>query len=252
MRFFRASNMGDEPRSVPRRSVPCRAVLVKRPQSARAGPAMARRPRRDAGHPASRTEGDRRRPGRQRAGWTRGSSCILSARRSTRGGIVRRWRLRILVPGLGLLLACAGASSGPSDETPLTGDADARTERDSGAFEATEDDSTDPACRPEPLAAAFSACRATDSEAACVAAGGEWGPVHLSPDPACRCPTGQEGCRCTRASDCLGRCMDHREAVSLTQPCSRDLDYRCTAYEPRNGCFCTVSETGETGVICAD
>lgn len=76
------------------------------------------------------------------------------------------------------------------------------------------------------------------SEAACLAAGGRWGPGGLFPEPLCFLPNPDAGKSCSRASDCVGTCL----AESRT----------CAPEQPIFGCYAFLDENGAEVTICAD
>ena len=93
---------------------------------------------------------------------------------------------------------------------------------------------------------AFPACRAARTKQACVDAGGSWGPGGLTRQSFCHCPTGQGGCPCSDASDCLGYC-----SAEVTPRC-QDIEATCNAWVPTFGCRCTFRSDGPPAMFCAD
>ncbi|SMH33116.1 hypothetical protein [Maritimibacter sp. HL-12] len=79
---------------------------------------------------------------------------------------------------------------------------------------------------------------APQTEAACLAAGGRWGPGGLFPDPLCFLPNPDAGKSCAKASDCVGTCL----AESRT----------CAPVQPIFGCYAFLDEDGREVTICAD
>ncbi|GGD43104.1 hypothetical protein [Sinisalibacter lacisalsi] len=79
---------------------------------------------------------------------------------------------------------------------------------------------------------------APQSDAACLAAGGRWGPGGLFPEPLCFLPNPDAGKSCARASDCIGTCL----AESRT----------CAPEQPIFGCYSFLDDDGAEVTLCAD
>ncbi len=95
----------------------------------------------------------------------------------------------------------------------------------------------------------FPSCVAAETEGSCLAAGGTWTRVGLSLEPECLCPTGQDGCPCSRATACLGACVGPLEG--LPHDCSA-AQGSCTHAHPTVGCRCWFDENGNAQPLCAD
>jgi hypothetical protein len=104
-------------------------------------------------------------------------------------------------------------------------------------------------CDPELHRAAFTQCRQAADQASCEAAGGSWGRGGLFNDLHCFCPTGQGGCPCTEASDCLGTCTG---PVPTMLDCAGVTAGTCQAAAPFFGCACVPRADGSFGGLCAD
>lgn len=76
------------------------------------------------------------------------------------------------------------------------------------------------------------------TEAACRAAGGTWGPRGLFPEPLCSLPNLDAGKACQTAADCVGVCL----AESRT----------CSPVRPIFGCFALLDDQGREVTMCAD
>lgn len=97
---------------------------------------------------------------------------------------------------------------------------------------------------PEKLAR-YGACTTAQDEASCVGNGGYWIERHIFPSM-CQCPTGQEMCSCTRASDCLARC------ISTQSPCSGSMHGTCASDSSAGNCACQIFDDGTAGELCRD
>ncbi len=105
------------------------------------------------------------------------------------------------------------------------------------------------ACGDREVMERFPSCIAAQTETICLAMGGVWTRVGLSLEPECLCPTGQEGCPCSRATDCLGACVGPLEG--LPDDCSA-AQGSCTSQHPTVGCWCWFDENGNAQALCAD
>jgi len=76
------------------------------------------------------------------------------------------------------------------------------------------------------------------SETACSAVGGTWGPRGLYPAPLCTLPNPDAGQSCQSASDCIGVCL----AETRT----------CASVRPIFGCYAFLDEEGREVTMCAD
>jgi hypothetical protein len=106
-----------------------------------------------------------------------------------------------------------------------------------------------PSCGDPTVMQRFSACMAADTRATCAQAGGDWRRIGLSPDESCSCPTGQDGCSCTRSTDCLGAC---RAPMPVMWECSAIKEGSCSSRWPSVGCWCWFDGDGKVEGICAD
>ena len=103
------------------------------------------------------------------------------------------------------------------------------------------------ACGDPAVSARWTACRISDTRDECESAGGTWGVYPFSRREGCFCPTGDGGCACNSARDCLGRCY---ASGSL---CRSLHEGTCSAYEPQAGCWCEFPSTeGEAFPFCND
>lgn len=94
---------------------------------------------------------------------------------------------------------------------------------------------------------AMAACRATRTEASCLANGGTWSRSFLG-NRYCACQTGVGGCPCTDSSECP--CV-----ASLSggfQDCERATAGTCLARIPFDGCYCLFDSNGEADALCWD
>jgi hypothetical protein len=100
---------------------------------------------------------------------------------------------------------------------------------------------------------AFTTCAASPTAADCTLQGGTWGLQGLTQIESCGCPTGQGGCPCNRASDCLGRCifMESPSGVSPSKSCDGITSFACTERHT-TGCHCEIMDDGQVGVLCVD
>jgi hypothetical protein len=94
---------------------------------------------------------------------------------------------------------------------------------------------------------AWSDCHAAKTEAACVAAGGSWGPQGLLGIPQCLCKTGDGGCPCTSSDDCFNLCVVPWDA----EP-GPGLVGHCYEYTPSFGCFNILMGDGDPVGLCID
>jgi len=106
-----------------------------------------------------------------------------------------------------------------------------------------------PVCGDPTLAARFADCTAATTEPDCLAAGGSWARVGRSPEPVCDCPTGQAGCPCDRAADCLGSCLVE---LPVGETCAEQRVGSCHAWSHLVGCHCVFREAGTPVEICID
>ena len=107
-----------------------------------------------------------------------------------------------------------------------------------------------PSCGDADLMAAYAACVVTNTQQACEAAGGAWTIIGLSQTPLCVCPTGQDGCVCTRSTDCVAGCI--AEPTGGAFECDGVTEGHCTPHAPFAGCWCIFDENGEITGYCID
>lgn len=99
-------------------------------------------------------------------------------------------------------------------------------------------------CSDAGVLARLSQCDAATDETSCSAAQGTW--VTDAWIPYCSCPTGQEGCSCTSASQCRGECIGAHDVSD----CSGITVGHCASASVTQGCFCRFDETGAVKAIC--
>jgi hypothetical protein len=97
-------------------------------------------------------------------------------------------------------------------------------------------------CGDQAVVARFAECKAARDRATCERAGGRWGQRERG--PGCSCSTGQAGCPCRSASDCVGECRF--ETKSCTGPTT------CTSSNDSLGCRCRLEPGGGRSSFCAD
>jgi hypothetical protein len=148
--------------------------------------------------------------------------------------------VRLLVALLVVAVACSQSSSNPSDGPP----------GDGPVIAAPSDAPRAPSCDDPALPVAFAACQQAVDEAGCTAAGGRWANEPTSTPARCFCPTGQDGCSCSRAGDCLGLCYD--PTWPLVSDCTTVPAWVCSAEYPVLMCHCSLGAAGEIGRICMD
>ena len=105
-------------------------------------------------------------------------------------------------------------------------------------------------CGDPEVMARYRDCTAAEGADACATLGGTWGPLGLSPDPFCQCPTGDGDCPCTKDSDCSTLCLAPTGADGIND-CSGLVEGTCSA-GPTVGCWCRFDENGEVSSICID
>ena len=108
-------------------------------------------------------------------------------------------------------------------------------------------------CDDPALKVAFEKCEAATDAEGCKAAGGEWQTVGMENTETCICPTGQAGCTCTRAGECLAGCYgDPKETESPRDMCSHLTWGECASTSENFGCGCEFLASGEVDGYCAD
>jgi hypothetical protein len=154
----------------------------------------------------------------------------------------------------------AGDGGGDADgdaDVDADGDADADTDTDvdvdadtdaDGDTDGDADVDEDAACGDPEVRAAYGDCTAAPDEGSCAAAGGTWGPIGISTDPECQCPTGQEECPCTRRSTCESACI----AEIAGSSCDGVTVGHCSPVSVTVGCWCFFNQDGEVEETCAD
>lgn len=95
----------------------------------------------------------------------------------------------------------------------------------------------------------FAQCDAATSEPDCIAAGGRWGRYPYSQRPGCFCDTGQGGCPCSAAADCIGYCY---APFGWQGDCDQVGRGSCSGEVPMAGCFCSFDPDGQVGGVCVD
>jgi hypothetical protein len=104
-------------------------------------------------------------------------------------------------------------------------------------------------CMGDPKAAAnYPTCTKAKDPMSCIAAGGNWTTVGLSPNKECLCPTGQGACACNHASQCLSGCIV--ENVPPNGMCPSQG--HCAPFSIVVGCVCLFDENGKADPICID
>lgn len=83
------------------------------------------------------------------------------------------------------------------------------------------------------------------NDAACVAAGGKWGPVGLMGTPACTLPSPTAGKQCSDSSECAGSCWTDQA------PGSKGAGY-CQPTNMPFGCHSEVVNGVAQPALCAD
>lgn len=170
---------------------------------------------------------------------------------------------------VGILLAsvsmgCAGTQE--SDETLETSSREVGTNPNSANEENTpkkeeKSDKTENEAPPAPAAnetqitcgdpkpaAKYNECKVAKDEQSCVAAGGNWTRVGLSPVSMCLCSTGQEECPCETSADCLSTCIAPLDLKNWD--CSPKR--HCSAVDKTAGCWCRYHEDGSVRKMCVD
>ena len=107
-------------------------------------------------------------------------------------------------------------------------------------------------CGDKAIMARFDACKAAagkHEQAPCEAAGGTWGRIGLH--EGCNCPTGQGGCPCKNAGDCLVKCVSYSNGRGCPETSAAGT-WRCTEYHDVVGCHCFLDDHGSMGSICID
>jgi len=141
--------------------------------------------------------------------------------------------------------AVEGNSSNTEEEEPPSETADkTATETQVGPGESA----STPSCGDLELAAKYDECNAAKEEQPCVAAGGKWTRVGMSPVSMCQCYTGQEECTCETGADCLSDCI---AALDLKDwGCSPQR--HCSKVSKTAGCWCRYHPDGNVRKVCMD
>jgi len=155
-----------------------------------------------------------------------------------------------------------GGPSGPDADAWTAGAEDARVGSDAAiadaaaAEDAARPDAAVPAdaalaadagrCGDPDKLARFQECSQSADEASCKAAGGAWSTGPFG-EIFCDCPTGQGGCPCSSAEDCLGWCQ-----VDDSNGCPEEGVGSCTARSALFGCVCVYYPHTELGLVCID
>ncbi|MBM4371152.1 MAG: hypothetical protein FJ098_05835 [Deltaproteobacteria bacterium] len=108
-------------------------------------------------------------------------------------------------------------------------------------------DACDPPCgNPQ----AYASCTWDLQKSDCLAAGGQWGIWGMAPIESCMCPSGDGGCPCHSAADCVGLCWAPMEG---DPPCQGLTQGTCSETKMMFGCFCVFNEAGQPPAgICVD
>lgn len=150
------------------------------------------------------------------------------------------------------LAACSGSTATRPDGAPL-GDAAVAARPDGApvadAAVATPADAAP--CGDAAVAARFPPCMQTHDQASCEQAGGTWGLIGLSHDPACQCPTGQGGCPCLAHADCLSDCIAPIGPGGIFD-CAGVHAGTCSPVGDTVGCWCWLGSGGQVTPICKD
>lgn len=109
---------------------------------------------------------------------------------------------------------------------------------------------TGPTCEDAAVVARYDTCLAAQTEGACDAAGGTWGPGGFVQTPFCHCPTGQGDCPCENTGDCVAGCVAPLGDGS-DGPCEGAQGH-CAAWHVTFGCFCSFQEDGQAWGLCVD
>jgi hypothetical protein len=107
-------------------------------------------------------------------------------------------------------------------------------------------------CGDKAVMARFDACKAAAAkrqQAPCEAAGGTWGWIGLH--VGCNCPTGQGGCPCTAARDCLAKCVYGEGGRQCSKP-PAEGNWYCAPYHDVVGCHCSLNDDGKPSAMCID
>jgi hypothetical protein len=142
---------------------------------------------------------------------------------------IRAARRRDRVWVVALLVALAGCRSDSLSQDRGTGDGTAVPS---------------PTCGDKTIMSRLATCRAATEESTCKNAGGDWrqfGHTRV-PHYLCVCPTGQEGCACNSAADCVESRACQAEPVNgfIGLTCDGVVDYKCARTTPWIGCMCTI------------
>jgi hypothetical protein len=118
------------------------------------------------------------------------------------------------------------------------------TETQAGATESE----TTVSCGDPKLAAKYNECQAAKDEQSCVAAGGNWTKIGLSPTKLCQCYTGQEDCPCETSADCLSHCIASLDLSNWDCSAKRT----CSKVAKTAGCWCRYHKDGGVRKVCMD
>ena len=132
----------------------------------------------------------------------------------------------------------ASASSGEVSTDKTTAEAPSETAGNNAT----------PACGDPKAAANYDACLAAKEEQSCLAAGGRWTRIGLSPNNLCQCPTGQEDCPCETSADCLSSCISPVDLSNWN--CSENKT--CASVAKVAGCWCRYHPDGSVMKACVD
>jgi len=89
----------------------------------------------------------------------------------------------------------------------------------------------------------------------CIAQGGIWGPIGLSPEPSCMLPTTDAGKVCSDSSECQAACvaeLSQMESDLIRNHIPVMTTGKCTAWIGSVGCKAYVENGVVNGVLCVD
>jgi hypothetical protein len=97
-------------------------------------------------------------------------------------------------------------------------------------------------CGDATVKAKYASCMATKDAQSCAGLGGTWRSPGGSAGQ-CVCPTGQDGCLCTKSSDCLAVCGAPASQPVTSTTCNGVTNFACTSTGGGAGCWCRPEET---------
>lgn len=132
----------------------------------------------------------------------------------------------------------AGCDDGGDGDGDADGDVDADGDGDAGVE-----------CGDEEIIARYETCVEANDEASCTAAGGTWTTEGSIPYDMCICPTGQDDCTCTRASQCLSACI--APTSDGVMGCEGVTEGQCSSVSVQPGCYCFFDNVGGVSGACS-